>query len=309
MAKNLLNILIYHRVLPANDELNPGDVDIYTFTKQMKWVSKLFNVLSLEEAVQKISTNSLPQRALCITFDDGYRDNYTNALPILKAFGLTATFFVATGFLNGGIMWNDVVIESIRNTESNNLDLTKFDMNVYHFDKGKNSAIKEILQDLKYLPLEKRSSVVESLPIILDSKVPDNLMMNDGDVKEMYQSGMGVGGHTKSHPILSSLDIKNAENEIVEGKNYLENLLDARVDLFAYPNGKPYHDYGYDHITILKKYGFKAAVSTSWGVASPDSDLYQLPRFTPWDTLLPKFLARLVITRFSKQKNIVKSYA
>ena len=116
MSGRCLNILLYHRVLDKPDPLSPYELHIQRFNKQMKWVNRFFNVLDLAEAVEKLQSNSLPPRALCITFDDGYKDNHKNALPILEKYGLTATFFIATGFLNNGIMWNETDIERLRRT-------------------------------------------------------------------------------------------------------------------------------------------------------------------------------------------------
>ena len=115
-TKARLQVLIFHRVLPVPDPLFPDEVDARRFDELCGWLKGWFNMLSLDDAVARIKTGTLPTRAACITFDDGYADNYQVALPILRRHGLTATFFVATGFLDGGRMWNDTVIESVRLT-------------------------------------------------------------------------------------------------------------------------------------------------------------------------------------------------
>ena len=101
-----LSVLAYHRVLPAHDPLFPGEPSAAEFEQRMRWVQANFDVLALGEAVRALREHRLPRRALSITFDDGYADNYTVALPILRRLGLPATFFVATGFLDGGCMFN-----------------------------------------------------------------------------------------------------------------------------------------------------------------------------------------------------------
>ena len=77
----------------------------------------------LIEGVRGLATGSLPDRAVTVTFDDGYADNAEVALPILQRHGVPATFFVATGYLNGGRMWNDSIIEAIRRAPATELDL------------------------------------------------------------------------------------------------------------------------------------------------------------------------------------------
>src|SRR5262245_19841153 len=101
-----LSVLAYHRVLPAPDPLRPSEPTAAEFEQRMRWVKANFNVLPLTEAVGALREGRLPERALSITFDDGYADNHDIELPILARLGLPATFFVATGFLDGGCMFN-----------------------------------------------------------------------------------------------------------------------------------------------------------------------------------------------------------
>lgn len=79
------------------------------------------------------------------------------------------------------------------------------------------------------------------------------------------------------------MDNDVARAEIASGREMLEGMIGGRVRLFAYPNGKPGQDYLADHVRMVKDLGFDAAVSTAYGAATARSDLYQLPRFTPWD--------------------------
>lgn len=80
----------------------------------MRCVKSNSDVLARAEAVRALAEHRLPTRALAITFDDGYADNHDVALPILRRLALPATFFTATGFLDGGCMFNDIVIEAVR---------------------------------------------------------------------------------------------------------------------------------------------------------------------------------------------------
>jgi peptidoglycan/xylan/chitin deacetylase (PgdA/CDA1 family) len=290
-----LFILIYHRVLDEPDFMRPGEVDKAAFTWQMELLSKYFNVLPLHDALQKMQTGTLPSRAVCITFDDGYADNYTNALPILKRFSLTATFFIANGFLNGGRMWNDTVIEAVRNYNLPELDLSAIDLGVYDVSNQtqKNETAAQILQKIKHLPLERRSQHITYIAA-QSHNLPDNLMMTTAQLVQLHQNGVEIGGHTINHPILAKLDNQTAEQEIAENKTFLEKLLNTRLRFFAYPNGKPDEDYLPQQIQIVKNAGYQAAVSTQWGVSHRSSDEWQLPRFTPWDTTPLKFMLRLI---------------
>lgn len=290
-----LFILIYHRVLDEPDFMRPGEVDKVAFTWQMELLSKYFNVLPLEETLQRMQDDTLPSRAVCITFDDGYADNYTNALPILKKFDLTATFFIASGFLNGGRMWNDTVIESVRNMKSAFLDLTKFGLGSFNVenDLQKYESADQIIQLIKYLPFAMRLQVSEYIAS-QSQDLPIDMMMTDGQVKSLFENGMDIGGHTVSHPILAKLDESDIRKEIKDNKLILERLIGKELKLFAYPNGKLGHDYLIEQIELIKQEGYLFAVSTNWGCANYNSDYWQLPRFTPWDRHPIKFMLRMI---------------
>ncbi len=122
-AARELSILVFHRVLPEPDPLFPDCRMRRGFARSVGWLHRWFNVLPLDEAIGRLAGGTLPERAAAITFDDGYADNFTVALPLLRERGSTATFFVATGFLDGGRMLNDTIIEAIRRCSRENLDL------------------------------------------------------------------------------------------------------------------------------------------------------------------------------------------
>lgn len=295
-----LSILIFHRVLPTIDPLFPEEPDAARFDQMMGWVKFWFNVLPLDQAISHLQTGSLPARAAAITFDDGYADNRTVALPILQKHGLPATFFIATGFLNGGRMWNDTVIESVREASGPLLNLERLGLgNHSNVSSGeKRQAICTIINQIKYLPLVERAALTERIACELNVMPPDDLMMTSEQVREMHRAGMQIGAHTVNHPILARTDPQTAEHEIRSGRLILENLLGEPVTLFAYPNGKPNQDYLPEHCKIVRELGFSAAVSTGWGAANSNSDIYQLQRFTPWDRGRIRFATRLMQNYF-----------
>lgn len=291
-----LSILIFHRVLPQPDSLFPGEPDAARFDQMMSWVKSWFNVMPLDHAVDALKAGTLPSRAAAITFDDGYADNYTIAMPILQKHGLTATFFIATGFLNGGRMWNDTVIESIRATTDSQIDLSAQKLGIHSTGSTaeKRNAISRIIDSIKYLPPDERKARSDSIADTLRIEPPDSLMMTSAQVKELRRNGMQIGAHTVSHPILARLNTVDAHNEIAASKDELEKLLGESISLFAYPNGKHNADYLDEHATLVRKLGFSAAVSTNPGVANQQSDCFQLPRFTPWDQSHLRFGVRLL---------------
>ncbi|NOR71701.1 MAG: polysaccharide deacetylase family protein [Methylomarinum sp.] len=291
-----LFILIYHRVLDESDYMRPAEVDKKVFTWQMNLLSNYFNVLPLDEALEKIETGMLPSRAVSITFDDGYSDNYLNALPILKKYDLKATFFIASGYLNGGMMWNDQVIESIRRMTSEKLDLTDVGFGAFSISDEiqKSTAADQIINKIKHLESNERQDIADFISSKV-KKMPTDLMMTDEQLIKLHQAGMEIGGHTVSHPIMANLDADEVKKELKNNKQTLEKLLNTSLRFFAYPNGKPNVDYKPEQIEQVKLQGYKGAVSTEWGVVGLNSDIFQLKRFTPWDTHPVKFMLRMIM--------------
>lgn len=291
-----LAILAYHRVLSRPDPLRAGDCDSESFAWQMQLLAKHFSVLSLTEALERLRQGRLPPRAVCVTFDDGYLDNVENALPVLLERNIRATFFISTGFLEGSCMWNDTVIEAVRQAPGPVLDLTAcgLDSRPVATEEDRRRTVQAVLPAIKYLDPAERSVRVEQILVAAGAKRPQGLMMRPEHIQRLVRSGMEIGAHTVSHPILARLDRARACAEIAEGRERLEGIIGSPVRLFAYPNGVPNRDYTNEHVQVIKELGFLAAVTTSPGAVRAASDHLQLPRFAPWDRRPGRFMWRLL---------------
>lgn len=294
-VRGRLTILIFHRVLPRPDPLFPDEPDVARFGQQMRWIKQWFNVLPLSEAVARLRAGALPSRALAITFDDGYADNATIAAPLLQRLGLTATFFVTTGVLGGGRMWNDTVIEALRRAPDGPLDLGPLGLGRFLLADAasRRVAIERVIGAIKRLPYAERCDLVERIADTVGVPLPDDLMMSAAQVRDLITLGMSVGGHTVTHPILRCLSDAAAEQEIARGRDDLVQMTGETIELFAYPNGVPGIDYDARHVAMVRRCGFVAAVSTAHGVATRGADLFQLPRFTPWDRSQVRYAVRM----------------
>ncbi len=295
-----LSIVIFHRVVPTPDPLFPGETDVRRFDDVCSWLRRWFNVLPLDEAVRRLSEGRLPARALSITFDDGYADNHDHAMPVLQRHGLSATFFIATGFLDGGCMWNDRVIEAVRQMQAPVLRLpdtlgvgaTEF---AVHDWAAKRQTIDRLLAALKYRAPAVRDADVAHVVRAAGSRTPTDLMMTSAQVQGLLRGGMSLGGHTVDHPILARLDEAEALDQMARSRRTLESLLQQPVSLFAYPNGRPGDDYTARDVALVRRAGYAAAVCTAPGVSRRDTDTFQLPRFTPWDQARWRFGLRLAL--------------
>ena len=297
--KARLSILIFHRVMPRKDDMSPSEPDVARFEQILSWVGQWFRVLPLQHGVRLLREGELPPRAMAITFDDGYADNHDVALPLLQKHGMSATFFIASGFLNGGRMWNDTIIEAMRFTPLREMDLRGIGdsplgcLPIQSIEQRRAAAM-HLIRTVKHLRPEARLRAVEVIADRAECALPTDLMLSTAKLKSLRSAGMDIGAHTVSHPILASLDTTAARREIEAGRSELEAMLGERIAIFAYPNGKPQQDYTPRCVGLVKELGFEAAVTTAPGAMSIGTDPWQIPRFTPWDLTRWRFGVRLM---------------
>lgn len=290
-----LLVLIYHRVLPAPDPMLPSEPDAVAFAQILDLLAENFTVLPLREAVARLRKGTLPPRSVCITFDDGYANNFTVAMPLLRARSLPATVFVAPAYLSGGAMFNDLVFEACRAAPVD-FDLTEFGLGRAALtDVGARiRAAQQVVDRLKYLAPGERREAAERLVERVKAAGSIDLMMTDKQVAEMSRQGIEIGAHTMTHPILARIAEQTARDEIVHSRQRLEEITGQPVLSFAYPNGRPVRDYAGEHVRAVRDAGFELAVSTSWGAATAQSDPFQIPRIAPWDRSPLRYAARMV---------------
>jgi peptidoglycan/xylan/chitin deacetylase (PgdA/CDA1 family) len=284
-AGGRLSIFIFHRVLACPDPLRPSEPDADRFATIVKFITSHFQVLTLTEAVDALARGRLPAAAACITFDDGYADNLTVAAPILRRYGAGATVFVATAFIDGGRMWNDSVIEAVRAIPPGEADWEDLGLgrSLITDDGSRLELVNRTLEQLKYRAATERAEIAGELMQRAGATRASELMLSLSQLAEWRDQGFEVGGHTVHHPILARLSEKEAAAEIGVGREQLAQWLGEAPTVFAYPNGVCGRDYGQRDIELVKQAGYSSAVSTMRGAATRHADLYQLPRFTPWD--------------------------
>ncbi len=159
-----------------------------------------------------------------------------------------------------------------------------------------------------HLPSHQREATTAELESGANGAAQTRLMMGENDVRALRSAGMDIGAHTVTHPILTRLAESEARREIVASRDHLQGILGESVALFAYPNGKPGQDYGSEHVRMVEEAGFCGAVSTARGVADPSIDVYQLPRFTPWQRDPMKFGLSLLANRRNVEPTVVHRF-
>lgn len=169
---------------------------------------------------------------------------------------------------------------------------------------NRRTAIRALVSDQKYRPPAERADGCAAIADAAKVTPPTDLMLRSDQILQLHRAGMGIGAHTMTHPILASLPLDEARREISDSRDVLERIVGERIALFAYPNGKPGADYGAQHVEMVRALGFDAALSTAWGVATKTTDLYQLPRFTPWDRSPVRFVLRLAQNLFNPVRSV-----
>ena len=273
--KGRLNILYYHRVTNNEEVLYSRDknmcVPIDSFEMQMEYLSKACVPLSESEIIDIVKGKAiLPDYPVWVTFDDGYKDNYLNAYPILRKYRIPATFFVTTGFINKKtIPWDDYIAKGMLLSKSKRLNYSINGQNYDFVCNTEGSRLKAI-KDLWDVFECQRISGCEYLSYLVDTcKVPiesiTDLFMTWDEIKEMSDNGYAIGAHTVNHRIMSRLTSDEIEFEVLRSKAEIEHRISKRVHSFAYPHGKFTDCKFEDSVHILEKSGFLLAVTTVGG--------------------------------------------
>lgn len=296
-----LQILIFHRVLPAADQLFSGVPDARRFRTLLRHLKSMYRIAPLGEALELLRQGRLPSGTVALTFDDGYEDNYSVALPILAEEGVPATIFIATRFLDGGRMFNDTVWESFRETANDGIDLDFLGLGQIPLRTwaDRRATAARVIDAIKYLEIEERESAAMRVAEAAGVSLRTDLMMTSDQVARLPQDLITVGAHTHSHPILTRLAPSEARSDVELGRTRLEALCGRPIDLFAYPNGKPGQDYDRTHVDMVRDLGFTAALTTSPGTHTGSADFHQIPRFTPWREDYPRFAAMMLANSLS----------
>ncbi len=278
VCRNRLSVINYHRIIdPENLNTNSDHTLVSAstaqFAEQMEFVGRYFNVISNDQLLDWLSGDDiLPDFPLLITFDDGYLDNYQFALPILKQHNFPAILFVASDCIESTqpFYW-DLMAYCFNHTQKTQLKLPLLDHYAWSNEAQRNQQKRQLQLDLKQLPEIKKLQIVEQLPDVLDVAVPadafTSLYLNWDQVRALKDSNVAIGGHTKSHPILSKISLTEARLEVADSKALIESELDQPLRAFAYPNGQ-YNDFNKDLESLLKEVGFEAAFSLIPGPTS-----------------------------------------
>jgi len=279
-------IMIYHRVCPIPKEIwspfNALIISPTAFAKQLEYFARNYEVISLSHLLEILQRGGIPPaKSVCFTFDDGYEDNYTYAYPILKRYGVPATFFLITDLMETRVSPN-ALLQSLRETTIGKIKLKGVGEFNLHSPRDKWQAFCSIWEELKKMPEEKAREIIKEIKSICGVEISffEGPMLSWEEIREMSENGMEFGVHTRRHPnLVSEVTFEEARWEIEQSKRDIEEKLGREVKAFAYPYGK----FNEEIVKIVKEAGFTGAVSARPQWVKGRENPYLLGRIFPTD--------------------------
>ncbi|MEN6554382.1 MAG: polysaccharide deacetylase family protein [Methanobacterium sp.] len=281
-------IITYHRVSNKCDDWSLNPLPVNSFKDHIKFLTETYNIISLNDLVDSIiKREPIPQRSVILTFDDGYKDNYVNAYPLLKKYEIPATIFLTTKHIGSGeLPWNDKVGYIIYNTPLNQIKIDE--IGDYPIDSKfrKYQAFSEIKKKLIKCNEIEKSSLIKKLANFCHINVPleigNELMLSWDEVIEMDENGVDFGAHTVNHPILTNININDAKWEILQSKKVIEEKIGKQVNSFSYPYG----NFNQNISDMIQELNFKCAVTLNQKLINTGNDeLYSLGRIDGFEDL------------------------
>jgi peptidoglycan/xylan/chitin deacetylase (PgdA/CDA1 family) len=276
-APSLL-ILNYHRVGDA--EKTPYDSGTFSATTaefdwQVGYLKRRFEIVDLDAAVEIVHGRRTPGRAeVLLTFDDGYRDNFEEAFPVLRTHGVSATFFLPTAFVGTGrLPWWDVIAFVVKNSRAERIGLTYPE--AADFDLAPANRARAIMAILN---LFKRPEVTDTERFLAELEVAcgvarptasaERCFLNWDEAREMQAGGMCFGSHTHTHEILGKLPYARQLEELGSSREIMERELGREIGTLAYPVGQR-DSFTQETFTALGAAGYSTAFSFYAGVNVP----------------------------------------
>ena len=278
-------ILLYHKV--SNDPIDSQllAVSPKNFRDQLVWLKENYEVIDLSHLIDKIKKTSLHGNEIAITFDDGYRDNWTQMLPIISEIGIPVTVFIATDFINSSHeFWWDQVEQIVVSTQKKSLTLCIEDCEFVMELSSANrriSAIDSICSKLKNHKQFSIRKAIKDLAHKLECSIGTRAtheIMAESDLKLMSESKwVTLGSHTCSHTRMPLLSEQEQRDELAFSKQRLEQLLKQDISFISYPYGN-----SIDFSPIVEKLviecGYIAGIANIQKDLSKETSITAIPR-------------------------------
>jgi peptidoglycan/xylan/chitin deacetylase (PgdA/CDA1 family) len=304
-------VLMYHRVLSETERQrsfsHPGIiVRRDTFALQMAYLRENFTVVNLDAFLETLHSGAPFTSGSClITFDDGWQDNYRNALPILQKEELPATIFLPVAFIGTTkLFWREqacaALFAAARETSGGGAKLLArlgLEQLAGRSEADTIAAIHDYLNGLKAFSIQRRDAVLAEIDAYAQTLPPDEDAVDrfiDWDqVRLMRDSGISFGSHGYHHHLLTQLDYPLVAEEVRSSREAIEAELDGEVRTLSYPNG----NYDRRITELVAEAGYRAAFTVTSGAVAAGDDPYTVKRVSIHEDMTRSralFLARIL---------------
>jgi len=292
-------VLVYHRVNDGGDRFFAA-TPTHVFRSQMQHLRSHYNVLDLGELVGVAKERTVPPNAIAVTFDDGYKDMFVNAFPILRELKIPATVFLPTEAIETRKgLWHDQVFSAFRETKVKELRCHWHQSLHFRLEslEEKLAAQQAVLNILRSLNSSERSAWIQHLGEKLqvgEDGGGGELMLTWDEIKIMQSHGISFGAHSMTHAILATETRQIIMEEVSHSKTLIEERLVCPVRGFAYPSGRK-KDFNETAKSIVKECGYDYAVTMIFGSNEADQDVFELRRGLPWEENPKVFAMKLTL--------------
>lgn len=278
-------ILTFHR-FRSNGEGDSRGMDVRWFADCMAYLAEAYVVLPLPDLVAALRRGKPHRNAVAVTFDDGYHDVVSLAVPVLRRYSIPASLFVVSDFVDGKLwLWPDrlrFIVDRVRlgTTEFRHSGTTRRLMVTSEADRPVQEA--QWCEHVKWLSVPAREELLTAMADACGVSVPaapppECRAATWADLRALAAEGFDIGAHSRTHPILSRIPQKQLDDEIAWCKEQIEGHLGSRIRHFSYPNGQP-DDYTPEAIRTVVRAGYQAAVTTIRGGNTPATPIFELRR-------------------------------
>lgn len=282
-------ILTFHRIRPAGVDRNEFDTcpshSVTFFQFVLNYLNNAFDVVSLSNLAERLHEHKQMKNMCAITFDDGWRDNYDVAYPLLRSFNFPATIFLTTGKIGSSEPFWQQKLGCIFERQARTLSSRSAQDCMCRFLRNsKSSYVRKFRSTVRHLKTLSPGTLARRLDEYFASQdepdVRQRLFLDWTEIREMSQNGIDFGSHTVTHPILTSLQKSAMRQELAESKETIERHLCIEVRSLAYPNGS----YNPMVVEIARNVGYGIACTTQGRRIHQSENLLALPRIElPWD--------------------------
>jgi len=297
-------LLVYHNVSAQRDPV--FGIDESAFARQMAFLAQHYHVVTLDDLAGMLAgAQPWIERAVAITFDDGYEDNYLVAWPILRKSGLPATIYLPTDYIGSAEgIWLNRLHVALRMTPLDRLEAPELLGGEPPFLSLRSSAerfagaslLVDRLYDLAPRPRKALAeALIERLKVDLASLLPRPSalrFLNWDQAREMAGGLVTFGSHGCSHSIVSRLADDVLRDELTASKAIIEREMGRPVRHFAYPNGTR-GDWDRRAVELLPELGYATAVINCRGLVEAGTDPFELPRVGYAGSHMTTFAKRL----------------